>query len=152
MANNGYRNAYNGIYKPVNPDKWINNDKNLRYLSMWERSTFVYFDKNPNVLKVGAETKIINYVCQTDGKLHKYLIDLEVHYTDGRKVLIEIKPNKQVKVPKLAGKSITTQIDEAKVYKKNQSKWLYAQEYAEANGYIFEIWDEIKLRHERILI
>jgi hypothetical protein len=105
----GRRGNYKGMYEVKTPSKGINSSyiekdgkkvKAIEYLSLWERQTFVFMDNNQDVLKVGAETVVIPYICATDGKEHRYMIDLEVYMKDGTKYLIEIKPKRQTRPPK----------------------------------------------------
>ena len=149
----GYKSNYRGYYKPKFPEKWLEIPaKGIQYLSLWERHAFVFLEKNPNVLKVGAETVKIPYICATDGKEHTYMVDLQIFFKSGKKLLVEIKPDKQQVKPKKRGKKKITQIREEIVYYKNLSKWSYARKWCEENGYFFEIWGENKLRELGIMI
>lgn len=156
----GRAGNYKGMYIVKNPDKWINAkyiDKNgykvkaVEFLSLWERQTFVYMDKHPDVVKVGAETVIIPYICETDGKQHKYMVDLEVHYSDGTKHLIEIKPKRQTKKPKDSKIITASKLNEHKVFVKNESKWKSARYWATKHGYTFSIWTEETLKNMNII-
>lgn len=148
-----FSNTYKGIYKPQYPEKWINNT--ISYLSLWERRTFKFLENHPNVVKIGSETKVVRYYDETSQAERSYYIDLEIYFKSGAKYLIEIKPHKQTIPPELRNKKgirKNVKLSEAMLYKKNVSKWKSARNYAEKNGFIFEIWTEIKLKELGITV
>lgn len=143
-----FNNTYMGIYTPLNPYKWINTNK-ITYLSLWERRLFKFLDNHPNVLKIGSETIIVPYYDRVNDKIRRYHIDLEIHFKSGKKYLVEVKPKKQTIPPELRNKKgirKNIQLSEQILYQKNIAKWESAQQFAQINGFVFEIWTEDKLQ------
>jgi hypothetical protein len=76
-----------------------------KYRSGWELSYMQWLDVNVDVLTWSYETIIIDYVSnKRTGKLRKYYPDLYVHYVDGTKQLIEIKPSSRLHQAKVQKK------------------------------------------------
>lgn len=147
-------NNYKGIYIPKRPEKWINKDP-IRYLSLWERQTFKYLENNPNVKFIGSETIVVKYKDPLEeNKFRKYFIDLEIHFVNGEKILVEIKPKSQVKNPlekKNIPKNLKTKkgmnfLKEVEVFAINNAKWESARNFAKNSNYKnFLIWGEDEL-------
>ena len=95
---------------------------------------------------------VIPYILKTDGKRHRYYPDLKITYTDGRTALIEIKPKRQTRPPKIKARKGPKYIKEVYAYGMNTSKWEYAKEYAKDRGWVFEIWTEDELKEKGIRI
>ena len=129
--------TYSGKYKVKRPEKYNGDASNVIYRSMWEKDTFRWIEKQPWVRWWNSEGTVIPYMCGTDKKRHRYFVDLTVRTTDGKTILIEIKPYNQTIAPKRKN------LNEALTYIKNISKWKYAQKYCERReGYRFEVWTE----------
>jgi hypothetical protein len=97
----------------------------------------------------------VPYISETDGKRHRYFVDLKINFNDGRTLLVEIKPKKQTKPPKkpkTKTKGARRYIKEVYAYGMNISKWKYAKEYAKDRGWEFEIWTEETLKNLGIKI
>jgi hypothetical protein len=136
--------TYKGKYKPKNLKKYKGDYTSITYRSLWERQTFRWIEDQPHIVEWNSEEVIIPYRCQTDGKMHRYFIDVYFKTKGGRKYLIEIKPDKQTRPP--TGSRRTKRfISESLTYVKNQCKWEAATKFAEQNGCTFEIWTEHKL-------
>ncbi len=140
-----YKEYRQGVYKPVNSTKYIG-AKNPRYLSSWELKFFKWCDRNPHVIKWSSESVCIPYISPVDGRMHRYFVDNTVHIFEGDKTvkyLIEIKPSKQTRPPKQHGnKKRSTIVYEAAQWGVNQAKWKSAKDWADKNGYIFQIVTE----------
>ena len=95
--------AYKGKYIPTNPHKYIGNQQNVIYRSLWERRFMVYCDTTDKVIKWASEEVTVKYISPLDRKWHKYYPDFlaEVKTKDGgiKTFLIEVKPYKQPKPP-----------------------------------------------------
>jgi len=130
------RKTYSGKWKPRHPEKYKGDPTKITYRSLWERNTFRWIEKHPKVKWWNSEETIIPYICATDNKPHRYFIDLTIKFTNGKVLLVEIKPAAQTKPPKRKN------LNEAMTYMKNTSKWKYAKRYADQRGYKFEIWTE----------
>ena len=140
--------AYKGKYKIKNPDKYIGDADAVVYRSSWERAAFVWCEQNDTIVAWSSEEIIIRYLSKVDNKIHRYYPDLFIEFSNGNKILVEIKPKKQTEPPVRSetGKGKNKYIGEAITYVKNVSKWEAADEFCKKNGMIFEIWDEHKLK------
>ena len=105
-----------------------------------------WLDLSSFIASWSSEEVVIPYRCKTDGQIHRYFVDVKFEFTDGRIMLIEVKPKKEVSPPKNTGRKTRRYITEVMTYAKNISKWEAASEYAADRGWIFEIWDETMLR------
>jgi hypothetical protein len=138
-----------GRFEPINPGKYIGATPVL-YLSSWEYRLFIRLDQNPNVLKWSANTVKIPYVFQGDNRNHSYFMDAYVEMGDGkggvRKILIEIKPDKQCYRPDPPKNNNTKALknyrEKCLDYVKNQNKWNTAWRFARANSMIFYVLTE----------
>ncbi len=138
---------YKGKYKIQNLNKYVGDHKNVIFRSHWERQAFRWCDQNPNIKKWGSECLIIPYRCATDGKQHRYFVDLYIEFNDGKKYCIEIKPEQQTKQPEMKrGKRKDRFLQECLTYAKNQSKWAAAQQFCQKRGMYFEVWTEHTLK------
>lgn len=138
-------NYYRGKWKPKNIAKYAGDYNNITYRSLWERQTLIWLDENPGVVSYSSEETIIPYRCATDGKMHRYFIDLRVKLASGQTYLIEIKPKSQTIQPKKKRMS-KKYLTEVMTWAKNQSKWEAATNYCKQRGWIFEIWHEEHLK------
>lgn len=132
---------YSGKYQVVNPGKYEGDSTNVIYRSSWEAQVFKWLDLNPNVESWGSEVIAIPYICKTDGKQHRYFVDLKVRFKSGKVVLVEIKPKAQTKPPEKRRKT-KKYIEEVMTYAKNVSKWQSATQYAKHHDWDFQIWTE----------
>lgn len=138
--------TYKGRYKPKNPSKYAGNVDNVVYRSMWERHVMKWCDDNPNVVAWVSEEVVIPYICETDNKPHRYFMDFAIKFSDGKMLLVEVKPAKETMRPqRKQGKARQTLINEGLTYIKNQSKWKAAQQFALDRGWHFEVWTENEL-------
>lgn len=92
------------------------------FRSSWEEKAFISLDQNFNVLDWISEPFSIPYLFEDITK--NYIPDLLITYKDGRKLLVEIKPECFISHPI------------------NQAKFQAAKEYCEAHGMQFELWFE----------
>lgn len=138
--------SYRGRFSPQNPQKYRGDVTNIVYRSLWERQFFRWLDSHDFVKSWSSEEVVVPYRCKTDGKIHRYFVDVKFEFQDGRVMLIEIKPKKETVPPKNPGRKTRRFITEVMTYAKNISKWEAAKTYAEDRGWIFEVWDEDMLR------
>jgi len=143
------RNVTQGIFKPKNSQKYIGAVP--IYRSTLELKAFRYLDNNPNVLSWSSESVVIPYVSPSDGKIHRYFVDLvaKLKSKDGniKKLLIEIKPEKQTVPPIDTGrKKQSTILYERYHYAINTAKWQAARAWCEKKGYNFIIMNEKHLK------
>jgi len=144
--------AYRGKYHPKDIKKYMGDHTKVVYRSLWERNTFRWLDDNPEIRGWNSEDVVIKYICGTDGKYHRYFIDIYFETIHGKKYLIEIKPKKETMPPKAPKRKTKRYISEQLTYVKNISKWKAATEFAKDNGVKFFIWDETILRSMGISI
>lgn len=134
--------AYSGKYKVKNPNKYKGDHTNVVYRSMWEKYCFKWCDESPEVREWSSEEVVIPYFYEVDKKYHRYFMDLKITYTNGKTVLVEIKPDKETKPPAFNGRKTKRYITEGLTYVKNMNKWAAAQNYAADRGWGFQIWTE----------
>lgn len=134
--------AYRGKFRPKNIEKYAGDHTAVTYRSLWERQMFKWCDDNPSVIKWNSEEVVVPYFCQTDLKSHRYFVDLYIKFKNGAEYLIEIKPEKETKVPKVPKRKTARWQKEVLTYVKNQAKWTSAEKYAKDRGMIFEVWTE----------
>ena len=132
---------HKGKWTPKKPEKYMGDPTNIIYRSSWERDCFRWLDNNTDVVKWVSEEVVIPYTCATDGRKHRYFIDLYFVTKKGNKYLIEVKPKAQTQLP-TSGKKTKKYLNEAMTYAKNQSKWKAATEFAKDNGAVFQVWTE----------
>ena len=140
--------SYKGKYKPSYPKKYKGDPTNIIYRSLWERKFMVYCDKNENVLEWSSEEIALPYKSPLDNRIHRYFPDFYIKVKEGNKIqkyLIEIKPKKQVREPKIQTKKTRSYIYEVTEYAKNQAKWKSAQEFCEDRQWKFKIITEDEL-------
>lgn len=137
-----------GKYKPKNPHKNINREKEIRYLSGLELSIFQWLDGNKNIIKWGAEVIVVPYFDPVRDKKRRYIVDLYIEYVDKRgdthKALCEVKPYAQTQpVKNVSGrKKQSTLLEEQATWITNNAKWDAAQKYAEDRGWRWMILTE----------
>ena len=139
-------NYKQGIFNPKNPKKY-KGSLPIIYRSGLELKSFRYLDNNPNVLTWGSESIIIPYQSPADGKIHRYFVDLvaALKSKDGtiKKLLIEVKPEKQTRPPTItAKKKQKTMLYEKYQWAVNQAKWDAAKNWCKAKNYLFIILNE----------
>ena len=143
---------YKGRWKPKNPKKYEGNPMNITYRSLWERQTFKWCDENSKIAKWSSEEVAIPYILMTYGRHHKYYPDLKITYTNGKTVIVEIKPKRQTKPPKVKARKTPKYIKEVFAYGMNRYNWTYSEEYVKDRGWEFEIWTEDTLKSKGIKI
>lgn len=135
------KHYYKGKFRPKNRSKYKGDSTKIVYRSLWERQVFRWCDKTDSVVSWSSEEDIVPYRCKTDGKLHRYFVDLKITFDTGETYIIEIKPKAQTVEPKKRRKT-PKYIREVMTYAKNISKWDAATKWANDRGYKFEIWTE----------
>jgi len=141
--------SYKGKYQPSYPKKYKGDPTNIIYRSLWERKFMVYCDMNENILEWGSEINTIPYRSPVDNRYHRYFPDfyIKVKESSGKikKMIIEIKPQKQCVEPKVQKRKTKAYIYEVVEYAKNQAKWKAAEEWCLDRGYEFKVLTENEL-------
>ena len=138
--------AYQGIFRPKNPKKYIGDSNNIVYRSSWECRVMNWFDQNDDIVSWASEELIVPYKSPIDNRFHRYFPDfiVKVKTRDGtmKTLMIEVKPKKQT-IPPEPKKRVTKQyVTEVTTYGVNQAKWKAAHEYCLDRGWEFKIMTE----------
>lgn len=128
-----------GYIDPGRCTKIFESQKNkpIIYRSSYEKKFISYLESSPSVLRWASEPICITYINKWDMKQHHYWPDFLVEFTDGTKMLIEIKPRYQTTPPDA---SATTNMK--KNFVTNYCKWDAATRWCERNGIVFKILTE----------
>ena len=102
----------------------------------------VYCDTNPGIVNWASEELPIRYYNPIDKKYHRYFPDFIIKTDKNRKMLIEIKPSRQLSRPKPPKKKTKSYMRESFEFIKNKAKWSAASKYADDNGAVFKIITE----------
>lgn len=138
--------AYQGIFRPKNPHKYIGDSNNIIYRSSWECRVMNWLDQNDDILTWASEELIVPYKSPVDNRFHRYFPDflVKVKTRDGntKTMMIEIKPKKQTLPPEQRKRVTKQYIEEVMTYGVNQAKWKAAQEYCMDRGWEFRVMTE----------
>jgi hypothetical protein len=138
-----------GLFKPINPKKYIGDPTNIVYRSGWEKRVMDWLDTNINVIRWASEEIVIPYVSPIDNKVHRYFTDfyVEARGRDGelRKMILEVKPKAQTQEPKRPQRTTKRYITEVMTYGVNQAKWKAAEDYCRHKGWEFRLITETEL-------
>ena len=136
------KRSFKGIYKPTNPKKYVGNPNNIVYRSLLERRFMVYCDTNPGIVNWASAELPIRYYNPIDKKYNRYFPDFIIKTDKNGKMLIEIKPSRQLNRPKPPKKKTKSYMRESFEFIKNKAKWSAASKYADDNGAVFKIITE----------
>tara|TARA_Y100000004_G_C8893552_1_gene403108 strand:+ start:342 stop:773 length:432 start_codon:yes stop_codon:yes gene_type:complete len=134
--------SYKGLYRPTNPRKYVGNPNQIVYRSNLERKFMIYCDKNDNISQWASEELPIPYKSPLDNRIHRYFPDFIVKTNTNKKFIIEIKPYRQCKKPKLPKRKTKNYLRESMEYAKNVAKWNSAKRYCSNNNMTFKIITE----------
>lgn len=138
--------AYQGYFKPKNPQKYRGDPSNIIYRSSWELRFMMYLDDHPDVIQWQSEEFFIPYKSPIDGKWHRYFPDFLIKKKNKQglteTVVVEIKPDAQTKPPKKQDKVTKRYITEVKTWGVNEAKWKAALEYCKDRKWTFHIFTE----------
>jgi hypothetical protein len=156
-----YKNVKQGWYKLVNPHKFVppidnhmksfNESTNeVQYKSSLELNAIKYADFNPHVKRFSLEPFHIKYIKPTDGKEHRYFIDLFLEFRTGDKFIVEVKSKNETTPPQKpksrTPKAIKRYHDAMTTFAINTAKWNAAREFAKKNDIRFIILTEDELK------
>ena len=141
--------SYKGKFKPKNRKKYNGNASDIIYRSLWELKFMNYCDNNNKIVKWSSEEIVIPYRCPTDNKIHRYFPDFYIKYKDVKGKLhekvIEVKPSRQVKEPKVQKRRTKKYLAEVFTYAKNMAKWEAAEGFCKDRRWEFQILTEKEL-------
>jgi len=149
--------AYNGRFRPKNPQKYKGDPTRVYYRSTWELKLMRKFDEHPDIIEWQSEEIAIPYMNPVKGKTSRYFPDFvikkKVAEDKYQVIMIEVKPKKQTAAPDLANKYKTPTgrvsrrfLNEAATYAINEAKWKAAQRYCNERGWIFTLMTETEIR------
>lgn len=151
--------SYQGWYKLLNPNKFIKpidehmqsfKEGHAEYKSGLELKAMKYADYNKHIVKWSLEPFHIKYLKPTDGKVHRYYIDLYLEFSSGDRFLVEIKSKSETIPPRKPNKKTDKAIRNYQIalqtYAVNQAKWKAAEEFAAKNKMRFIILTEDELK------
>ena len=130
------KESLKGLYKIQNAKKYIGNPNNIVYRSSWELKFMKWCDNNDNILEWGSEELPIPYISPLDNRVHRYVT---------KKYLVEVKPQKFTKEPKVPARKTKKFLQEVMQWGVNQAKWKFATEFCEDRGWKFIILTEKEL-------
>jgi|TARA_B100000214_G_scaffold375121_1_gene360146 hypothetical protein len=142
--------AYKGKFRPKRPKKYKGDPTQIIYRSLWEKKFMEYCDLTESISQWQSEEFWIPYKSPLDNRVHRYFPDFFIKYRDAhgkmRNVVIEVKPAKQLKMPKKNPKKRTKSwAYEVQTYVVNQAKWKAAESYCADRKYEFKIMTEKEL-------
>jgi hypothetical protein len=137
--------SYKGRFKPKNPKKYNGSADNIIYRSSWELRVMKYLDESPNIIWWASEELAIPYRSPVDQKMHRYFPDFIVKVREKTGLvmtyILEIKPEKQTKVP-IQKRKTQKYLQEAATYAINQEKWRAADIFCQDHGWKFKVVTE----------
>ena len=144
------KNYNQGKFKPKNPQKYNGDPTGICYRSSYELKFMQYCDLTEDVISYQSEEFFIPYRSPIDNRIHRYFPDFFIKYKDKegniRKVVIEVKPAKDLKMPDQNPKRRTKSwVYSVKAYAVNQAKWSAAREFCADRGWEFRIFTEFDL-------
>jgi len=141
--------SYKGKFRPKNYKKYKGDFREVIYRSSWELKFMQYCDTNKSIVKWSSEEIVIPYRSPVDNRIHRYFPDFYVKYKDVmgnfQEKVIEIKPAKQVKEPKMQKRKTKKYVSEVFTYATNQAKWQAAEDFCKDRKWKFQILTEKEL-------
>lgn len=131
-----------GVFKPLNPKKYVGDSTNIVYRSSWELRVFSRLDTDPDVVAWSSEELIIPYRDPVTKRDRRYFPDLVVRKKDGTVEIWEIKPSSQQEMLRKGRKSQKRFLEEAATYMLNQAKWEAARVFCKRKGWAFRVLNE----------
>lgn len=125
--------------------------KTFVYRSSYEYSFMIWCEQSPKVKGWSSEPFSIKYFCPVKKKERSYWIDFTMIMFDNQKVLVEVKPEKDLKSVKLfqvaysrltTSEAKTSFIQGNKTSANNFAKWQAAKAFSKANNMIFQVVTE----------
>ncbi len=141
--------SYKGKFRPKNHKKYMGDFREVIYRSSWELKFMQYCDTNKSIVKWSSEEIVIPYRSPVDNRMHRYFPDFYVKYKDIKgnyqEKVIEIKPAKQVKEPKIQKRRTKKYVTEVFTYATNRAKWEAAEDFCKDRRWQFQILTEKEL-------
>jgi len=117
---------------------------------MLERRMCTYLDNSTKITQWASEPFAIKYVSLVDNKVHNYYPDF-VFVIDNQKVLVEVKPKKQLKQPSkpktITNRTIKNYNTSLEMYLKNVAKINASKNFANENNFKFILITEDDIKN-----
>lgn len=139
MAHKPYKGQFTAF---ENPQKYLGDLDKCIYRSSWERSAFRWCDLNENIEEWASEELSIFYQNPVTGKRARYYPDLFIKTSDGKTMVVEIKPKVQTKEPVRSVNRTKRYAQDYGTWLVNKAKWEAATKACEKNNIDFQIWTE----------
>lgn len=142
--------AYQGVFKPKNPQKYLGDPTKIIYRSRWELKFMMYLDSQRNVVQWASEEFCIPYRSPIDNRVHRYFPDFLVKKRTPENqietLVVEIKPMSQSRPPApQTGKPTRAYLREVYNWGVNSAKWEAANKYCGERGWKFLVIGEKEL-------
>jgi hypothetical protein len=129
-------------YIPYNPEKYCGTYP-IICRSSWEYRMCEWFDSNKDVFDWSSEGHRIRYFDPTgSGRNRIYYPDFYVKFRNKNKFIVEVKPEKDMRMPKRGKKSQKTMMIREHTFMVNQAKFKAAEQYCKRLGFEFVILTE----------
>lgn len=136
------RNKREQEYIPRNTEKYCGQYP-IVCRSSWEYRMCEWLDYNSSVLEWSSESHRIPYFDGTRGKNRIYYPDFYVMFKNRKKFIVEVKPEKHLRMPKNRGKkSDKTMMMREVTFLTNQAKFKAAEQYCKKLGMEFRVITE----------
>ena len=133
-------------YYPIKEAKKYAGTTKVIYRSSWERKFCDWCETNSNVKSWKSESVEIKYFDSNDKKEHRYYPDFLIQLQDDTIILIEVKPESQIREPKkpkrMTAKAKRNYLNAFETYRKNMLKFNAAVKYCAKRGWVFKIITE----------
>lgn len=141
--------SYKGIFQPKCPHKYRGDTSRIIWRSTWELRVFKFMDETPSIIEWQSEEVAIPYFDPSTGRHRRYFPDIvaRIKNPDGttKTVMMEIKPEKQTREPKVSKRKTKRYITEVTTWATNKAKWAAAEEYCKDRGWSFALITEKQL-------
>ena len=136
-----------GYFDISESTKYNGKVKTVIYRSSWEHMFCPWCERNPLVEKWCSESVQIKYHCPIDNTVKNYYPDFWIKLTDGRTMVVEVKPAQEYKIEPSKPKRKTQKSLARYKYLKNAvtvnlSKFKSAISYCKSRGWTFFVADE----------
>ena len=135
---------YQSYFTPTNESKYVG-EYPIICRSLLEQRMCTYLDLSDEVTSWASEPFAIKYNNINDKKIHKYYPDY-IFVVNEQKILAEVKPKKQLKIPKepkkKSAKSMHNFNESMDMYIKNYSKIKAVEEFSKKSNLTFVLVTE----------
>ena len=135
------RNKNEKQYIPMNTEKYCGTYP-IICRSSWEEKFCQWLDYNKDVLEWSSEGHVIPYFDGTCGRKRRYYPDFYALFRNNKRFIIEVKPEKDLRMPKKKNKSPKTMAIREHTFLVNQAKFKAAKAYCKKLGMEFVIITE----------